>query len=150
MFEQVMENFLKASEATLQTQQEMFQQWTKQWGQVPGGMVPGAPFGTAWFDQGEALRRRWATGLTDILTRHRETMDSQYRAGIRTIEDAFRVGEAKDPEHFRKLVEELWRQSFNCLKTVTEAQMRELQGALEAWMEAASKGMAAVNPTTKT
>ena len=69
-----------------------------------------------------------------MLNKHRETLDAQYRAGIRTIEDAFRVGEAKDPEQFRKLTEELWRHSFECLKTVAEAQMRDFQAAMQKWL----------------
>jgi hypothetical protein len=144
MFEQVMDNYRKAAEATLQMQQELFQQWTQQWGQVPESLIPGVAFGNGWAGQLDSLRRKWAATVTDILNKHHETLDTQYRAGIRTIEDAFRVGEAKDPEQYRKLVEELWRQSFACLSTVVESHMRDLQTAAEKWFEAASKSV----PTT--
>lgn len=136
-----MDNYRKAAETTLQMQQELFQQWTKQWGQAAPGSIPGAEvLGARWFDQFDAFRRKFSTTVSDVLNKHRETLDTQYRAGIRTIEDAFRVGEAKDPEQYRKLVEELWRQSFECLKTVVEAQMRDLQAASEKWLEVVSKG----------
>ena len=85
------------------------------------------------------FRKRSET-ITDLLNKHREALDSQYRAGIRTIEEAFRVGEAKDPGQFRKLTEELWRQSFDSLKTAAESQVREFQAAMEKWVEGASKG----------
>jgi|SRR5579864_960200 len=150
MFEQVLDNYRKAAEATLQMQQELFQQWTKQWGTVPGSMIPGAAFGVGEMDQVGAFQRKWASSVNDILNKHRETLDAQYRAGIRTIDDAFRVGEARDPEQYRKLVEELWRQSFDCLKTVVEAHTRDLQTAAEKWLDTVSKGMTVTNSAAKT
>lgn len=137
-----MDNYRRATEATLQMQQDLFQKWTSQWGQVPQGAFPGAAvMGTRYFEQLDALRRKLAHTVTEILNKHRETLDTQYRAGIHTIEEAFRVGEAKDPEQYRKLVEELWRQNFECLKTVVEAQSRDLQEAAQKWFEVISKGV---------
>ena len=76
--------------------------------------------------------------------KHRDALDTQYRAGIRAIEDAFRVGEAKDPEQFRKLTEELWRHSYECLKDLAESQMRDMQTLMQKWFERASQGASAV------
>ncbi len=128
----------------------MFQQWTRQWSQLP---IPGAPAQTPALkaavgntrneQQSPAFPQHLAEAVTDMLTKHRETLDAQYRAGIRTIEDAFRVVEAKDPEQFRKLAEELWRQSFESLKTVTETQLRDFQAVAEKGIEVLSKGMSA-------
>ena len=50
-----------------------------------------------------------------------------------------KVAEAKDPQQFRRLTEELWRQSFDCLKTVAESQMRDVQAAMQKTYEVASK-----------
>jgi hypothetical protein len=75
-----------------------------------------------------------------MLDKHREALDAQYKAGIKTIEDAFKVAEAKDPEHFRKLSEELWKHSFDALKKVVEDQSREFQGAMTKWFELVSQG----------
>src|SRR3954453_23087442 len=112
MFDQILESYRQAAESTMQLQQLMLRNWTQQW---PGAF--GIPTPTAaWTEKAHAAQRKWAETVTDMLTKHRETLDAQYRAGIRTIEDAFRLGEAKDPEQYRKLVEELWRQSFECLK----------------------------------
>jgi hypothetical protein len=140
MFDQILDNYRKAAEATMRLQQDMMKNWALPWHQMPGFPMPGAN----WAGQVQAAQKKWADSITDMLTKHRETLDAQYRAGIRTIEDAFRVGEARDPEQFRKLTEELWRQSFECLRAVTEAQMRDLQSAMQQWCEVASQGAAAV------
>ena len=136
MFDQILDNYRKAAESTIQFQQEMLRNWTLQWPQVSGVPKPGA----AATEQAQAAGKKWSETITDMLNKHRETLDSQYRAGIRTIEDAFRVGEAKDPAQFRKLTEELWRQSLDCLKTAAESQMREFQAAMEKLVEGVSKG----------
>ena len=69
------------------------------------------------------------------MTRHCEALDAQYRAGIRAIEDALRTTEARSPEEFRKLTEELWRKSFEVLKQTVENQIRDFQVAVEKWSE---------------
>ena len=53
--------------------------------------------GAAWLEQLSAAQKKWAETVTEMLNKHRETLDAQYKAGIRTIEEAFKVGEAKDP-----------------------------------------------------
>jgi hypothetical protein len=140
MFDQILENYRKAAESTLQFQQLMLRNWTTQWPQAFGVVNPAA----AWTDQFHAAQRKWAETVTEMLNKHRETLDAQYRAGIRTIEDAFRVFEAKDPEQFRKLTEELWRQCFECLRQVGEAQTQDVQAAMQKWFEFASQGAAGV------
>jgi len=141
MFDQVVDQFRKATDSTIQFQQEMFRQWTQQWGQLPGVPTPGSLLAHGVTDQISTFQKKWAETITDLLNKHRETLDAQYRAGIRTIEDAFRVAEAKDPAQFRKLTEELWRQSFECLKTSVESQMRDFQAAAEKVIEATSKSV---------
>ena len=145
MFDQVLDNLRKATDSTIQVQQEMFRQWFQLWTQVPGIPTPGTVLASNVNDQVQAFQRKWSQTVTDMLDKHRETLDSQYRAGIRTIEDAFRVGEAKDPAQFRKLTEQLWRNSFDCLKTAMEAQLRDFQAAAEKALEAMSKGGEAVS-----
>ena len=145
MFDQMTETFRKATESTLQLQQEMFRNWTSQWSQAAGVAVPGTSAatgvatGAAWMEQVHAFQKAWSNQVTDLMNRHRDALDTQYREGIRTIEDAFRVGEAKDPEQFRRLTEQLWRQSFDALRSMSEAQTRDFQAAAEKWFESASK-----------
>jgi hypothetical protein len=143
MFDQALDNLRKATEATMQFQQEMFRQWVQKCAEMPGVPTPAAPFGKDFVEQIHAFQKQWAEGVTGLLNKHRETLDAQYQAGIRTIEETFRATDAKDPERFRKLVDELWRQSFECLKTMIESQLREYQAAAEKGFEAVSKGMTA-------
>jgi hypothetical protein len=155
MFDVILDNYRKAAESTIKLQQEMLRDMASQWPQmfgssgfgVPlsGGAFPGAVFpGADMVEQFSAAQKKWAETVTDMLNKHRESLDAQYRAGIRTIEDAFRTAEAKDPQQFRKLAEELWRHSFECLKEVAEAQMRDVQAVMQKWYEAAAKAAAGV------
>jgi hypothetical protein len=142
MFDQILENYRLAAESTMQLQQTMLRGLSAQWPQAFGITDPTA----AWTDRAHAAQRKWADTVTEMLTTHRETLDAQYRAGIRLIEDAFRVGEAKDPAQFRRLTEELWRQCFESLKTVTETQLCDIQAALQKVTEAVAQGAATVKP----
>jgi hypothetical protein len=155
MFDVILENYRKAAESTMKMQQDMIRNWTMQWPHMFGGQGFGFPTlggvggtsalpGAAWLEQLSEAQKKWADSVTDMLNKHRESLDAQYRAGIRTIEEAFKVGEAKDPQQFRKLTEELWKQSFECLKTVAEAQVRDVQTAMQKWYEVASKASAGI------
>jgi hypothetical protein len=138
MFDQILDTYRKAAESTMQFQQTMMRNWTQQWPQMPGlGLAN--PAG-AWMEQVHNAQRKWGETVVGMLDNHRETLDAQYRAGIRIIDEAFRTGQAKDPEQFRRLMEELWRHSFEALKSVTEDQIRECQSAMQKWFEMASKG----------
>ena len=112
MVDMILENYSKAAESTLRLQQEMLRNWTMQW----------SPLGTQVFelpvdgnidlgrrDAGSGMagavdkaQRKWAEAVADMLKRHQETLDEQYRAGIRAIDDAFRVGAARNPEQFHR------------------------------------------------
>jgi hypothetical protein len=142
MFDQILENYRKATEATLQFQQMMLRGWGQQWPPSFGVPIP-TELGSLPEQYSKAQKKLGET-ITDMLNKHRETLDAQYRAGIRAIEDSFRVGEAKDPEQYRKLVEELWRHSYECLKSLAESQMRDMQTLMQKWFELASQGAAAV------
>ncbi len=134
MFDQVFDNFRKATETTLQAQQDLFRQWMSHWPSFP--MSPAAPGSTAGVsDQVRAFQKQWTDNVTALLTKHCEALDAQYRAGIKTIEDALRTTEAKSPEEFRKLTEELWRKSFEVLRQTIENQIRDFQAAVEKWSE---------------
>jgi hypothetical protein len=51
------------------------------------------------------------------------------------------VGEAKDPAEYMRRAEELCKHSLDCIKAVTEDQMRGFQAASEKWLEVLSKGV---------
>jgi len=153
MFDMILENYRKATESTIKLQQDVLRNMTMQWPQMFGAQTFGLPFlggpasgsampGAAWLEQLGDAQKKWGETVTELLNKHRESLDAQYKAGIRTIEEAFKVGEAKDPQQFRRLTEELWKHSFECLKTVAEAQTRDVQAAMEKFYEVASKSAA--------
>ncbi|MGA2703816.1 MAG: hypothetical protein ABSH35_22300 [Isosphaeraceae bacterium] len=132
MLDEVFDNFRKASETTLQAQQDLFHQWMSQWPMFP--MDSTTPAGKAVVsEQARSFQKQWNDMATALMTKHCEALDAQYRAGIRTIEDALRTTEAKSPEEFHRLTEELWRKSFEVLKQTIENQIRDFQNAVEKW-----------------
>jgi hypothetical protein len=132
MFDQVFDHFRKATETTLQAQQDLFRQWMTQWPMDP--MVPTAPSSpTTTTENVRTFQKQWADSVTSLMTKHCEALDAQYRAGIQTIEDALRTAEARSPEEFHRLTEELWRKSFEVLRQTIENQLRDFQAAIEKW-----------------
>jgi hypothetical protein len=136
MFDQLFEGLRKASEFTLQAQQDMF----KQWAQVPA-QWPSPPLNTAtasleWTD---TVQKRWRESTSEVLNKHRELLDAAYASGIQMIEQTFRISEAKSPEDYRRLVEELWRKLFESMsesfKEQSETQLNEFQKMTEKWAE---------------
>lgn len=135
MFEQVFDNFRKATDTTLQAQQELFRQWMSQWTTLPVAAPP-APSGTSIpAEQTRVFQKEWTDNVMALMTKHCEALDNLYRAGIRSIEDALRTTEAKSPEEFLKLTEELWSKSFEVLKQTIENQVKDFQIAVEKWSE---------------
>jgi hypothetical protein len=134
MFDQVFDNFRKATETTLQAQQDLFQQWMSQWPKFPAASQGGAG-GENVREQVESFQKQWTESVTALLTKHCAALDAQYRAGIQVIEETLRTSEAKSPEEFRKLTEELWRKSFDVLTKTIENQIRDFQAAVEKWSE---------------
>jgi hypothetical protein len=140
MFDQIIENYRRATESSMLFQQMMLRNWTDQWPLAFGVTPPKASLP----EQVYSFQKKLGETITEMLNKHRETLDAQYRAGIVAIEDAFRVAEAKDPQQLRKLTEELWRHSYECLKRLAEAQMRDIQAVTQKWFELATESAAVV------
>jgi hypothetical protein len=128
MFDQVFENLRKATEVTLQTQQEVFKKWV--------GMFPGSPsFQPSWADQSIQFQKRWVETIKQVLERQHEVIETQFKLGLANLERAFAVGEAKSPEELRAKTLELWQKCFDSLRQTYEIQLREFQKATEKWLE---------------
>jgi hypothetical protein len=127
MFDELFVTFRKAAEATLRVQQQMFRQWGECW---PGfaKTEPGVP------EQVQKFQKEWAQALADVTRKYQESWEVQYQNGLKLLEEAFRVPEAHDPEELRQKAEELWRKSFECLRELTQAQLRDFQTAVERWV----------------
>src|SRR5271166_2570155 len=160
MVDKILENYSKAVESTLKLQQEMLRNWTMQWSPfgtqvfelpmtgtstsasaTPAASASATP-AAAWLEQLSTAQRKCAEAVADMLKRHQETLDEEYRAGIRAIDNAFRVGEAKNPEQFQRMSEELWRRNCEILKTAVASQMHDVQSVMQKWYEAACLGAA--------
>jgi hypothetical protein len=128
MFDQLLESFRKASESSLRAQQEMFKQWAQQWPLT----APAIP--TEW---SETVQKRCLESMTETLNKQREVLDSTYKSGLHIIEQAFRISDAKSPEDYRRLLEDLWHKLTVTIKEQSEVQFQELQKATERWLEMA-------------
>ena len=119
MIDQVFDNFRKASESSLQAQQDFFKSWAQQWSSTP--LAAPALSG----DWSEA-QKRWLEATSEALNKHRSLLDATYKSGIEIIEHTFRFTEARSPEDYRRLVEELWRKLTDTFKAQSETQYREI------------------------
>ena len=136
MLEQLLDSLRRASQSTIQGQQQLFNQWLQQW---PGASAAGSGQPTEW---PQTLQKQWLESLGDTLNRQRELLDSSYRKGAQLIEQASRVSDVKSPEDYRRLAEELWRSFTETLKDQAEANVRDFQKAAQRWVDIAPQGVA--------
>jgi hypothetical protein len=127
-FEDMFESFKRATEFTLQMQQELFKTW-------PG--FPEPPSTPA--DQVKTARQEWLHALQDLAKNYQEMWERQYKAGLESLEGAFEVASAKDPTELHEKLVELWEKSFHSLKELTQSQMKHFQAAVEKGMQWAKK-----------
>jgi hypothetical protein len=135
MFEKVYENLRAATESNIQLQQELFKKWMGFWLGAPGvADGNGEPF--------PRVQKKFAEFAAEVIKKQHETWLAQFNAGLKNIEEAFHLPEAKDPEELRTKTIELWKKSFNCLRETYEAQVRDFQATLTKWTELVTKSAA--------
>ena len=116
MDDQIFDTFRKASESSLQMQQEILKHWTERW----AAGAPQAPNPSS--EASQQVKKRWLALGIELLNKHRASLDETYAAGIQLIEQSFGAAEAKSPEEYRRLTEDLWRKLFDTYKNQSEAQ----------------------------
>lgn len=129
LFEETFDSLRKATESALQTQQEMYGKWAKIW---PGMAMPQNDL-TA---RARKFQTDWSGTITEMMQKHRELIDQQYRTGIESLEEAFRVAALDNPEELREGCEALCRKTLDLMKAASEKQMQQFQEAMEKWVEA--------------
>jgi|SRR5579871_1351981 len=134
MFEQVFESVKKATESSLQLQQELFRKWVGLWPGIPASAFPVAEV--------QKFQKRWVEVVTELIKKRNASLEVQFKAGLETIEEAFKVAEAKNPEELRARTIELWQKTFEWLRQTTETQIRDFQYAATKWAELWTKGAA--------
>lgn len=142
MFEQAFENVRLATESTIHLQQEMFNKWVGVFAGLP--VAPSA--GTARLQRAQ---KQWLEFVGDLVKRERETLETQFSAGLKNIEDAFRLTEIKDPKELRAKTIEFWQKSIDCMWQMYEAQIRDFQAAAVKWTELVLKGIPDGPPAAK-
>jgi hypothetical protein len=116
MDDQLFDTFRKASEFSLQMQQEILKHWTERWaGSASQAQTPSS-------EASQQVKKRWLALGIELLNKHRTSLDGTYAAGIELIERSFGTAEAKSPEEYRRLTEDLWRKLFDTYKSQAEAQ----------------------------
>ncbi len=138
MFDQVFENLRKATEASIQVQQDLFKKWVSLWPGVPGTQVV-PPGGVEPFLK---FQKKWTEFVGEVVKKQRETLEVHFSAGLRNVEEAFHMAEAKDPEELRARTVELWQKSFEYIRQLYDAQVRDFQAAVAKWTELVMKGAA--------
>jgi hypothetical protein len=121
MFSQLFDGYRRATESWMQMQQDALKQMGQQWMRPPGNMPAASG------DWNRTSQRRWVELVTEVLNKQRESIDWIYESGAQIIEQTFLASDAKSPEDYRRVTEELWRKLFDSLKTHSEAQLRDLQ-----------------------
>jgi len=134
MFDQVFESLRKATESSVAMQQEMFKKWIALWPGIPASAFP--------FGEPQKFQKKWVEMVGELLKQRNETLEAQFKTGLRNIEEAFHLAEAKDPEELRKKTVELWQKTFEYLRQASEAQLRDFQNAIAKWAELMTKGVA--------
>jgi hypothetical protein len=132
VFEQAFDNLRKTAEANLEMQQELFRQWGANW---PGFPQPQ----NAWVERAQKFQKDWAKTVKDLLNKHREVLDEQYRMALESLEEAFRVAQSADPQDYAKRCEALCKKSLEVLRGAGELQVKETQEALNKWIGLAVK-----------
>jgi len=135
MFEQVIENLRTATATNIHMQQELFNKWVSLW---PGVFTPGANGS----DQVKKVQKKWVDFTAEMVKKQRETLEAQFSAGLKNIEDGFSLAKAKDPEELRAKTVELWQNSIQCIRQMYESQLREFQGAVVKWTDLMTKDAA--------
>ena len=109
----------------------MLKQWNQQW---PFASLSAAGSG---LEKNGSLQKRLVEAMTETLNRQRELIESACRTSIQFLEHAARITDAKSPDDYRRLMEELWAKLFEGMKQQSEAQVQELKKTSETLLEVA-------------
>jgi hypothetical protein len=132
LFEEVFQNVRKAAEVGLKLQQDAFQQWTSLW---PGE----ATSQPAWVDRMRKFHSQWCETVSSLAAKHREVLDQQYQATVESLDTALKVTESSNPEEFRRRSEQFCRKAVDCMRDVSESQVREFQDSAAKWTKLVTK-----------
>jgi hypothetical protein len=126
MFNQVCEDFRRATEATVQMQQEIFKTWLNSW-----PVAPARP--TIYGEQMQQFQKKWAEAFGETLKRQQEVNGDHFKIGLENLEKTCKLVESKTPEELRAQTIDLWKKCVDDMQKVYQAQMQAVQFATEKW-----------------
>lgn len=124
MYDQMFDSYRKASESWLQMQQELLKNVAQQ--PLSAFSAPTAGGGPA-ADWTRNVQKRGTELAVEILNRQRESIEALYKSVISLLERSAQISEAKSPEDYRRVTEELWKKWFETVTSQSETQLRDLQ-----------------------
>ncbi len=131
VLDDVFHNIRKAAETNVKMQQEIFQHWTHFW-PVPTPQ-------SVWIDKIRDFQKQWSSTISDLARKHRDVIDKQYQAAVESLDAALRVIESTNPEEYRRRSEQMCRKTIDCMREISETQLRKFQDAVAKFMELATK-----------
>jgi GNAT superfamily N-acetyltransferase len=121
MFEQLFDNLRRTTDATIRMQQDFLRKWVSLCSAVPAlPPVVGAP---------QKLPKRWPEIVGELFRKQRASLEAQFSAGLRQLEDTFFGGD-QDLGELPTRTAALWEKAFDCLWQTYDFQVRELQSAV--------------------
>jgi hypothetical protein len=114
MAEQVLENVCSL---TAPPQAEGPWQGSRSW---PG--IPATP--AAWAERRQDFLHGWQETFAEALTKLREALAAQFRAGLKAVEVGLHAATARGPEEYRARLAEYWQQGFDCLRPMIEVPLQ--------------------------
>ena len=131
VLDDVFHNIRKAAETSVKMQQEVFQHWAH--------FLPVASPQSVWIDKIRDYQKQWCSTVSDLARTHRDVIDKQYQSAVESLDAALKDIESTNPEEYRRRSEQLCRKTIDCLREVSETQLREFQDAITKFMELATK-----------
>jgi hypothetical protein len=138
MFEQIFDEYRKAVESSFKVQQELYRKWMSGWPVKPSDVPVADP--PAIKEEIHSYQKKWSETIAEIMDKHREALNAQYKKGIEAIELAFRTTEAQTSEQYWRLTQEFWRKSIDSYKAAFEAQSRYVSSLAQMWLDMLTRG----------
>ena len=138
MIDQVLDNFRKASESTVQLQQELFKQWTSQWTSAAHdlpGVTPTSRLDPAGTNVPEALARDTYRHDEQASRVARRPVQGGHPGDRRVVPRE----RGQEPRRLSPHDGGTLAEGLENLKSSTETQIRDFQAAAQKWCELMAK-----------
>jgi len=144
MFQQFVGHLCRLTESTIQMQQELFQKWVSLFPIGPQPIMPLAnvPSSTSAPTDPLAFQKKGLEIFGELFKKEYETLETQFKAGLRNIEEAIHLVQVKDPAEFYAKSVDLYKKGFDGLLQTSETQIRDFKSAAAKWNEVVTKGAA--------